>query len=109
MLDLVDRKLRRLRQTPQGLLYFGDSSTSKEKYNEQREEDAPGMYGVNDCRQRCDNYTEGCQGLSRIRPVDKGHSGGDGDVGTARFGVRFSFCGISGVSNFSQRVMQIQK
>lgn len=99
MLDLEDRKLRRLRQTLQGLLYFGDSGTSKEKYNKQREEDAPRMYGVNGCCQRCDNDAEGCQGLSRIRPVNKGHSGGDGDVGTARFGVRFSFCGVYGVSD----------
>ena len=109
MLDLEDRKLRRLRQTLQGLLYFGDSSTSKEKHNQQREEDAPRMYSVNNCCQCCDNDAEGCQGLSRIRPVDKGNSGGDGDVGTARFGVRFSFCGIYRVSNFLQRVMQIQK
>ena len=99
MLDLDDRKLCRLRQPLQRLLYFGDSSTSEEKYNEQREEDAPRMHGVNDCCQRCDNDAEGCQGLSGISPVNKGHSGWDGDVGTARFGVRFSSGAIYGMPN----------
>ena len=90
---------RGLQKTLQGLLYFGDSSTSQEKYNKQSEEDAPRMYGVNGCCQRCDNDAEGCQGLSRISSVDKGRSGWDGDVGTARFGVSFSFCGDHGVPN----------
>ena len=109
MLDLEDRKLRRLGETPQGLLYFGDSSSGEEEYDEQREEDAPRMYGVNGCRQRCDNDAEGCQGLSRIRPVNKGRGGWDGDVGTARFGVRFSFWRNPRSAELSQRVMQIQK
>ena len=97
---------RGLRQTLQGLLYFSDSSTSQEKYNKQSEEDAPRMYGVNGCCQRCDNDAEGCQGLSRISPVDKGHSGWDGDVGTARFGVIFSFGGNHGVLNSRNKSCQ---
>ena len=49
------------------------------------------------CCQRCDNDAERCQGLSRISPVNKGRSGWDGDVGTARLGINFCFGGIPGV------------
>lgn len=50
MFDLQDRKLPQFRTSHSVLLYLCDSCTSKEKHNEQREEDTPRMYGMNDCR-----------------------------------------------------------
>ena len=85
MLDLQGRKLLRLRRSHRALPYLGNSCASKEKHNEQREEDAPRMYGMDNCCQRCNNDAEGCQRLSGIRAINKTQSRGDGDVGTKWF------------------------
>ena len=84
MLDLQDRKLLKFQGVDRGLSYLGDGGTSKEEYDEQREEDAPRMYGMDDRCQRCNNDTEGCERLPGIRAVNKAQSRGDGDVGTKR-------------------------
>ena len=61
MFDLQDRKLLGLRRSHRALIYLCDRSTSKEEHNEQREEDAPRMYRMDNSCQRCNNNAEGCQ------------------------------------------------
>lgn len=85
MLNLQGCKFLHPQRSHRALSYLGDSSTSKEKHNEQREEDAPRMYGMDNCCRRCNNDAEGCQRLSGIRAVNKTQSRGDGDVGTKWF------------------------
>ena len=54
-----------------GFKHLGDSSSSKEEDAEQGEEDAPRVYGMDNCCQGCNNNAEGCQRIPRIRAVTK--------------------------------------
>lgn len=42
------------------------------------------MYSMDDCCQRRNNDTKGCQRLSRVRAINKAQSGWDRNVGTRR-------------------------
>ena len=83
MLDLQACKLPLFKKTVWSILvYFGHSSAGKKEHSEQREENTPRMYSMdNRCRPR-DNDTKGCQRLSRIRAVNKAQNSWGRDIGT---------------------------